>query len=69
MIFVARNVQKITEQQLDGGERISFRFVSYEDFLQSARQPESSLGAELKLEMYEALLDPIRSAALQKEIF
>lgn len=56
-IFKTTNLTKKTEQSLDGGEIIEVQYSTFDEFLQLARDPKAAIAYELKMTMYEALLD------------
>lgn len=62
--FIAHGVTKVGEQQLDSGERVTAREVSFDEFLQLAR--EGKLWDHLALEAYKAAQDPAYYAVLKK---
>jgi ADP-ribose pyrophosphatase len=68
-IFVARNPEKIVRPVLDGGEKISCRWVSFDEFLQLVRNPNFNMALGFKFRMYEALVDSIEYERLRNEIF
>ncbi len=67
--FVARECKKVQEQHLDGGEKIRVTLVSFDDFLQSCRNPLFTAPLGLKFIMYEALLDEKKKEELRKMIY
>lgn len=65
--FVARNCEKTAEQKLDGGEKITLKTVTFEEFLDlSTNEKFYDLG--LKMIIREAKLDPEKMAELKKKI-
>lgn len=67
--FLAKNISKRAEQRLDSGEKISVKFVGFDEFLQMCRQPSFAVSIGLKLMMYEALLDENKKEEFRKRIF
>lgn len=67
--FVARNCKKVSDLQLDGGEKINVTFVGFEKFLQFARDEAFAIPTALRFKMFEALLDKKKKQAFKKEIF
>jgi len=67
--FIARDCQKVCDPNPGPGEIISMRLVTFDEFLQLARHPRFVAPLELRFEMYEALLDTKKKAALRREIF
>ena len=51
------NPKKECEPKLDAGEKIQEKWVSFEEFLQLARNKNFAVPTHLKFLMYEALLD------------
>lgn len=68
-VFIANDCQKITEQNLDGGEKIEVKLLSFDDFLQLCRHELFTTPQNLKLMMYEALIDSGKKEALRALIF
>jgi ADP-ribose pyrophosphatase len=68
-VFVARDCKKIAEQRLDCGEKISFRLVSFSEFLLLCRNDRFVAPFHLKTLMYETLLHKSNAKALRKRIF
>lgn len=68
-LFISRDVRKVCDPKLDGGEKITFRWIDFDEFLQLARNPKFSLPFEFKFEMYEALLDADKYGKLKQELF
>lgn len=67
--YAARDVKKIALQHLDSGERIRVTWMTFDEFLQCARDPLFAVSIFLKFRMFEALLDPKKKEELRKEIF
>ncbi len=61
-ILVAYGAHKVSDQNLDAGEKVDLMTVTFDEFLQLVRNPIFA-EFEIALDMYEALLDP---AAYQK---
>ncbi len=55
--FIGYNAQKITQQNLDGGEKIEILSASFEEFCQLIRDPNFLIHPDIKFLFYEALLD------------
>lgn len=62
--FIAHGAQKAGEQDLDAGERVTAREVSFDEFLQMAR--DGKLWDHLALEAYKAAQDSAYYAELKK---
>lgn len=68
-VFLVREFEESGEQYLDGGEKIYPCWLSFDEFLQTTRHPKFAIPAELKFELYEALVDRKKYDSLKKEIF
>jgi ADP-ribose pyrophosphatase len=64
-VFIAKGLEYTGHNNLDSGERIQIKKVSFDDFLQLARNPSFS-EYEVKDDMYEALLDQNAYEILKK---
>lgn len=66
-ILIAKGCQKISEQKLDGGEKIDLKFVDFEQFSEMVQN--GKLGnTELRVKFLEAKLDPNKMVMLKKLI-
>lgn len=65
--FIARGCKKITDQSLDGGEKIDLKKVTFDELLQIGRDKKFG-EREIVQDLYEALLDPIKYEEL-KQLF
>ena len=65
--FIAKGCKKVTEQKLDGGEKILLKPVTFDEFLQIGRN-EKFMEKEIIPDLYEALLDTEKYNTL-KELF
>ena len=68
-VFLAKDCRKISKPHPDNGEKIKFTLVSFEDFLQLARNKRFSAQVDLKFMMYEALLDKKKKQEFKKKLF
>lgn len=68
-LVVAHNCQKVAEQSLDVGEKITMKLVDFDEFLNMCRDRRFAASLDLKFEMYEALLDKKKKEELRKKIF
>ncbi len=68
-VFVAKNCIKVSEQQVDEGEKIEVKLVDFDEFLQLCRNERFTCPYQFKLEMYEALLDEKKKDLLKNTIF
>ena len=65
--FIAKGCKKISDQSLDGGEKIELKKVSFDELLQIGRNPKF-MEKEIIPDFYEALLDKEKYAEL-KQLF
>ena len=65
--FIAKGCKKISQQALDGGEKIDLKPVSFDEFLQIGRNKRFT-EKEIIPDLYEALLDPVKYKEL-KQLF
>lgn len=68
-LYLVRDAKKIGEQKLDGGERITVRFVTFDEFLSLCRDQRFVIPFHLSVMLYEALLHKRNKEALKKRIF
>jgi ADP-ribose pyrophosphatase len=66
--YLTKNIHKKSEPKPDSGEKISVKFVDFDEFLQLCRKPNFAVAIGLKLMMYEALLDEKKKKELRKRI-
>ena len=64
-LFIAKGCKKVSDQALDGGEKISLKIVSFDELLQIGRDPKFS-EKEIITDLYEALVDPTKYVELKK---
>jgi ADP-ribose pyrophosphatase len=67
--FVARNCVKVQEQELDGGEKISVRLISFEDFLDLVDNPKFHIAPEFALFLSRIRADEAKRAEFKKLLF
>jgi len=65
--FIARGCKKVTEQNLDGAEKIELKCVDFDEFVNIVLQPEFG-DLELRIKMLEAKADPNKMAEIKKLI-
>jgi ADP-ribose pyrophosphatase len=65
--FIAKGCEKVSDQSLDGGEKIELKKVSFDELLQIGRNPKF-MEKEIIPDFYEALLDKEKYAEL-KQLF
>lgn len=66
-LFLAKDCKKISIQHLDGGEKIKVKLSTFDEFLQLVRNPYTAIPRGLQYEMWEALLNKNKKAALKKK--
>ncbi len=67
--YIVHNSKKVQEPHLDAGEKIQITWVSFDEFLELARDEKFTCPLWLKFDMYEAMLDPQKKEALHKTLF
>jgi len=65
--FIAKGCKKVTEQNLDGAEKIDIKLISFDEFIDLAMN-DDKFGDEFKTKVLEAKLDPKKMEEL-KELF
>lgn len=65
--FIAKGCKKVSDQSLDGGEKIELKKVTFDELLQIGRD-KTFMEKEIIPDLYEALLDPAKYAEL-KQLF
>lgn len=69
-IFVARNCQKTAEQNLDAGERIEVREVTFDEFIDLVDSHKMKrVSFPIRERCIRAKYDPIKKEEFRKEIF
>lgn len=63
-IFIAKGIQKVSELNLDGGEKIELVEYDFEDFLEVASGPDFD-GHEISHDIFRAKLDPVEKEQLR----
>lgn len=63
--FIAKGCKKSSDQNLDGGEKIDLKPVTFDEFLQIGRD-KRFMEKEIIPDLYEALLDPAKYSELKK---
>lgn len=63
--FIAKGLKKVSEQNLDNGEKITLKPVNFDDFLDIATQT-NFIDKEILSKIYEAKIDPQKRAELKK---
>jgi ADP-ribose pyrophosphatase len=66
-IFIAKGCKQTNQQNLDGGEKIELKPVTFDEFLQVGRDVKFT-EKEIVPDLYEALLNPAKYAEL-KQLF
>lgn len=68
-VFIAKDCRKVSNQNLDNGERIEVKLRTYDQFLELCRNERFTAALGLRFMMYEALLDRKKYITLEKAIF
>ena len=55
--FIAKNIKKVAEQELENGEKITPKLFSFDKFIEFATS-EKFTGSSIKIKVLEAQLDP-----------
>lgn len=67
-VFLAKNCKKFAEQNLDSGEKIKVKLVTFDQFLQLVKNPNTAIPRGLQHEMWEALLNKNKKTELKKRL-
>jgi len=62
--FIAKGCKKVTEQNLDGGEKIELKFLTFDEFVNLALN-DDKFGDEFRVKILEAKLDPEKMKELK----
>jgi len=68
-VFIAKNCKKISEQNMDSGEKINTKLSTFDEFLNMFRNTDCATSIYLKLEIYETLLDHKKKEKLKQKLF
>lgn len=63
--FIAKDIKKVGEMDLDGGEKIKLKLVTFEEFLDICTSDDFT-DHEITLKLMQAQLDPIKMEELRK---
>jgi len=66
-LFIARGCKKVRVPILDAGEKITLRYVSFEDFIEIVQKPEFR-NSQIKLKLLETQFKPERLNNLKRFI-
>ncbi|MDO8530285.1 MAG: NUDIX hydrolase [bacterium] len=66
-LFIAKGCKKVTEQNLDGAEKVEMLFINFNEFIEITLGDESR-DEWLKIKLLEARLDPVKMEALKKQL-
>lgn len=69
LLYVAEDCYKVSEQNLDAGEKVELTLRDFDYFLNCCRDPKFTCPLGLKFMMYEALLDKERKEELRSLIY
>ncbi len=67
-LYIARNCQKVAEPNLDGGEKIQVKAVTFEQFLEQIQQ-DDFWGGEISLDILKMILKPEKLAEFKQKLF
>ncbi|SRR3989338_2566521 len=67
-VFLAKNCAQTSKQNLDPGEKIKVKLVTFDRFLQLVRNQDTAIPRGLQHEMWEALLNKNKKAELKKRL-
>ncbi|MFT4313408.1 MAG: hypothetical protein ACMXYA_03285, partial [Candidatus Woesearchaeota archaeon] len=65
--YIAHNVKKIQEQQLDGGEEIQVHETDFETFLALLRREDFYIHPKVIILFYEALLEQEKLTKIKEQ--
>jgi ADP-ribose pyrophosphatase len=66
--FIGKDCQKITEPQLEAGERITPRFFTFDEFI-ALGQEETLRSLNLRVMLLEAQIDPNKKDMLYNQLY
>jgi ADP-ribose pyrophosphatase YjhB (NUDIX family) len=64
-VYIARNIEKVAEQNLEGGEKITPKLFSFDKFIEFA-VTDNFKATQIKIKVLEAKLDPEKMTELKK---
>lgn len=64
-VFIARNIKKVAEQNLEGGEKITPKLMSFDEFIEFA-STDNFKATQIRLKVLEAKLNSEKMAELKK---
>ncbi len=67
--FIARNCKEVRKQELDAGEKIELRFISFEELLELADEPRFRISTDFIFFLKELRDDESKREAFRKKIF
>ena len=65
--FIARGARPVQEVVVDGGEKITTKAITFEEFLEFSRRPDFA-EREIRIRVLEALLDPEKMIEFKKRV-
>jgi len=68
-IFIAKNCKKVSEQNIDSGEKINVKLSTFDEFVNMFRNKLCATSIYFKFEIYEALLDEKKKEELKEKLF
>jgi ADP-ribose pyrophosphatase len=63
-VYIARNIEKVAKQNLEGGEKITPKLFTFEEFIQFATSRKFK-ATQIRVKVLEALLDPEKMSELK----
>ena len=67
--FIARNCKKVQEPQLDAGERIETKLISFEELINLSNEPRFWVGPEFIIRLLRMQMDPKQKEEFRKKLF
>jgi len=67
--FIARNCKKVKEPELDAGEKIETKLISFEEFINLAEEPRFWVSAEFINFLLRLQRDPAKKEDFRKTLF
>jgi 8-oxo-dGTP pyrophosphatase MutT (NUDIX family) len=64
-VFIAQDIEKVAPQNLEGGEKITPKLMTFDQFLKFAASSDFK-ATQIKVRILEALLDPDRMSAIKQ---
>jgi len=68
-VYIAKNSKKVSDLNLDAGEKIEVNFCDFDEFLQLCRNPLFQCPPHFKFYLYECLLDENKKEEFRQLLF